>query len=181
MVASRLKALARPPGSSVRPDEQLGVCTLFQRSFAALENIRVRARRQSNPLSTAYMGQPFSAIADAQAHGPLATLYIINAVSILDEGLEHVMSVYASPSECRRNDSLGKRIMFLERYCVLANASLMRQFKDLRNSFAHEVGSYGTWQDLWMVLEGVEREIRHLHGLERLQATQPPRVDEHRN
>lgn len=85
---------------------------MFEQVLAALEDIDVRARRQSDPLSTWHMGMPFTVVADCQAHGPLATLYIINAVSALDDALKFVMKAGATTAELEKGVRLGNELNF---------------------------------------------------------------------
>lgn len=135
---------------------------MYESILAALEEIRSRARMQSNLLGMTHRGLPFSPVADPSAHPALATLYIINAVSALDDALEHCIDRCAPSAQRKKADNLGKRINLLEALLALSNATLLRQLKDRRNELAHEVGCYASWQELWTVLDAIEHEIEHL-------------------
>ena len=137
---------------------------MYSACLANLKDIRQRAERQSNLLSMTFKGMPFASVADAQAHQPLATLYFINAVSILDDALEIYMRVNFPAVDCEKQDTLGKRLTFLGSRSITTNTDVLRSYKNKRNTFAHEVGRYGTWAELWLVLEGIEREIQHLQS-----------------
>lgn len=139
---------------------------MYKFVFTALDQIMANAHRQSNLLSMVFMGQPFAPVADAAAHGPLATLYFINAMSAFDDALEIYIHNEFSNVKSRDLDSLGKRIKFLEKNAVLQNPALMKVHQLTRNTYAHEIGKYAKWTDLWQVVVDIENELRHL-GIKR--------------
>ncbi|MBL0075849.1 MAG: hypothetical protein IPP41_07905 [Rhodocyclaceae bacterium] len=135
--------------------ECLNMCLRLLRTYAFV----LGGKR---PLEYHDMGKPFLLFWQIAKHITLATLYIVNAVSALDDALKFAMEASATPAEIEKEDSLGKRILFLEKCNALSNPGYLRDIKNMRNRFAHEVGKYATWQDLWVVLDGVRNEIQYL-------------------
>lgn len=135
---------------------------MYSHVLKALDDIRERASRQSNALSMAYRGQPFTAVADAQADRPLATLYFINATSAFDDALDIYIQNTFPGVKSEKVDTFGKRISFLERQSALKSSAQLRKHKEMRNAYAHEVGNHAEWSDLWQVLADIDVELKHL-------------------
>ena len=138
---------------------------MYKHCFDGLVRIRENAMTQAGYTGMMHMGESFSPVADLQAHRALPTLYYINAVAILDDALEIFMRAHFSEAECEKRDTLGKRVKFLGARGVTSDPDRLDELRRKRNKFSHEVGEYGTWEELWPVLDAVKAEIQRLESV----------------
>lgn len=100
----------------------------------------------------------------------VATCFIINLVSLLDDALEdHIANNYSAPynyldkngGKSKVKDLFG-RIEFLDQDGKLSDAVKLHSIRDKRNEYAHEPDKYGDWAELDQTLVDIEAELRHL-------------------
>jgi hypothetical protein len=91
----------------------------------------------------------------------VSTCYIINAASLLDEGLDRYIAAH-HPRAKPRPDTLGKRIDYLKAKGVLQSASRLHRIRKARNRYAHEPGQYGDLPELDQTLDTIEAELTQL-------------------
>lgn len=100
----------------------------------------------------------------------VATCYIINATSILEEALELFIDANFTPPH-KWTDANGKlkdvkdlngRIELLRQANKLLDASKLHGIRRKRNIYAHEKDQYGDWAELDQVMNDLEAELKNL-------------------
>jgi hypothetical protein len=96
-------------------------------------------------------GEPFVATGSMEVELS-GTLFFINAVSLLDEGLtEYIAANFACVTSAHTKD-LNAKINFLDAQAKVNNAADLHKLRKKRNEFAHNPGNYGNLDDLrWAI------------------------------
>ena len=105
-------------------------------------------------------GRPVVHMPRRDASPVVATCYIINAVSLLDEGLEAYLS--SRGARGAGNSKLAERIDALKKAGILKNAVRLHKIRKVRNAYAHKLGKYGDWPEFDNVLKDVDQTFRQL-------------------
>jgi hypothetical protein len=132
---------------------------------AALRQALDKMRHDGTSLRSARIAwrgsHPLFHLPRGDAAPAVATCYIINAVSLLDEGLTMYLSS-RQLSGAQGAGTLAKRIAVLRKAGRLNNAARLNAIRKRRNAYAHEPGKYGDWAEFDATLREVEQTFRQL-------------------
>lgn len=105
-------------------------------------------------------GAPVLRLEKAESLPPVATCFIINSVSLLEEALTMFLDIrFPSHPHLR---SLRNKIEWLDKKGALSAGQRLMAIADLRNDYAHELGKYGDLTELKTILTDIEKELRHV-------------------
>jgi hypothetical protein len=91
----------------------------------------------------------------------VATCYIINAASLLDEGLDAYIRAH-HPHDWNKRMDLNGKIKLLKAHGALKSASSLHAIRKARKSYAHQPGQYGDLAELDRTLDTIESKLAHL-------------------
>jgi hypothetical protein len=109
---------------------------------------------------TWHEGAPVLSFPKVESIPPVATCFIINTVSLLDEALDLFLdTAFPTHPPLKR---LRNRIEWLEKQGRLKNPTRLKEIADIRNDYAHELGKYGDVPELQQILKDIENELRNV-------------------